>query len=119
MQSIPALTSDFCLHVIIDASPLPSRYDPNKKLSEQMLYDLGVKGDLAVALYIAGIKSRISPWLIDEGCLPVDQDTDLKTASQAIMTNAFIAEAAVVLAASAPDTKKDAKAPKKKGANAK
>lgn len=116
MQSIPALTSDFCLHVVIDASPLPDRYDPNKKPSEQMLYDLGVKGDLAVALYISGVKDRIAPWLIEDSCLPVDQDTDLKTASQAIMTNAFMEEAAVALAASAPAAKKRAKG---KGANAK
>jgi hypothetical protein len=89
MQRLTPLTPDSCLEIVVRCAPLSSKVNPAINPADQMLSDLGVKGKLPEAIFIAKVTKAVAPWFIDDENIPTGQGTDLQTCANAIMANAF------------------------------
>jgi hypothetical protein len=90
VKDFPDLTDEFCLDVVLAATPSPSRFDKNKDdASVVTLFHMGVTSAIASALYAQGVKHGILPWKIDEASIPSARETTLQKAALAIPSGAF------------------------------
>jgi hypothetical protein len=89
MDDKPDLTPEFCLHTVINSTPFPSRFSRDDDPSAVVLFDLGIIDDLTSAIYVQGVKSRISPWHIDSDNVLSARDTTVQDAADSIQTGAF------------------------------
>jgi hypothetical protein len=89
MKVKPALTADFCLHVVINCTPFPSRFTPTDEPSEVQLFDLGIVDPMSSAIFVAAVKSRIFPWHIDASSIASGRDATVQAAADSIQTGAF------------------------------
>jgi hypothetical protein len=89
MDDKPELTPDFCLHAVINATPYPSRFSDTDDPSDVELFDLGIIDDLTSAIFVQGVKSRISPWHIDSPNVLSARDTTVQDSADSIQTGAF------------------------------
>jgi hypothetical protein len=87
MLAKPNLSPDFCVHVVVSATPFPSRYKPGTPDTTK-LFDLGVVDDVQRAHFINGVKSGIFPWLIDDSLVASSRDTTVQASAASVMTNA-------------------------------
>lgn len=86
----PPLTPEFCLHVVVNSTPFPSRFNPpNTPASTTTLFDLGVVDSFSASIFIHGVKSRIFPWHIDDTRVASSRDTTLQKAADSVQNNAF------------------------------
>jgi hypothetical protein len=85
----PALTPDFCLHVVINSTPSPSRFRSTDDPSTVALFDLGVVNAITSAIFVQGVKSRIFPWHIDDSMIASSRETKLQAAAASIQAGAF------------------------------
>lgn len=86
----PRLTPSFCLRVVVNSTPFPSRFDPDKTPpSTTTLFDLGVVDKASGSVFVQHIKSRIFPWNIDDTNVSSSRDTTLQKAANSIQANAF------------------------------
>jgi hypothetical protein len=84
------LTPDFCLHVVVDSTPFPSRFNPpTTPASTTTLFDLGVVDTFTAATFVQDVKSRIRPWQINDTDIASSRDTTLQTAADSVQSNAF------------------------------
>jgi hypothetical protein len=87
MLAKPHLSLDFCVHVVVSATPFPNRYKPGTPDTTK-LFDLGVVDDVQRAHFVNGVKSRIFPWLIDDSLVASSRDTTVQTSAASVMNNA-------------------------------
>lgn len=86
----PSLTPDFCLHVVVNSTPAPSRFkDGTDDPSVVTLFDLNVTGKVASAVFVQAVKSRIFPWHIDDVNIQSSRDTILQVSAVSIQKGAF------------------------------
>jgi hypothetical protein len=85
----PPLTPEFCLQVIVNSTPFPSRFKPPKTASTTTLFDLGVVDKDLASIFVEGVKSRIFPWHIDSTDVASSRDTSLQEAADSVQNNAF------------------------------
>ena len=86
----PALTPEFCLHVVVSSTPFPSRFRPPKsKPSKMTLFDLGVVDSQSSGVFVQGVKSKIFPWHIDDTKIAGSSETVLQDAADSVQQNAF------------------------------
>jgi hypothetical protein len=86
----PALTPEFCLHVVVNSTPFPSRFKPPKsKPSTMTLFDLGIVDSQSSAVFVQGVKAKIFPWHIDDANVASSGDTTLQDAADSVEQNAF------------------------------
>jgi hypothetical protein len=90
MTNKPDLTPDFCLHVVVNSTPSPSRFrfgtdDP----SVVTLFDMGITDSTKAGGFVQAVKSRIFPWHIDDVKVAGSRDTTLQTAAASIPKGAF------------------------------
>ena len=86
----PLLTPDFCLHVVISATPSPGRYKPPSSTpSNTKLFDLGVVDATTSAVFVQGVKSRIFPWHLNDSDMASAPSTTVQEAADAVQKNAF------------------------------
>jgi hypothetical protein len=89
MQAKPALTADFCLQVVINCTPFPSRFEPTDEPSEVQLFDLGVVDPTSSAIFATAVKGRIFPWQINTSTIASGRDATVQAAADSIQTGAF------------------------------
>jgi hypothetical protein len=90
MADKPLLTPEFCLHVVINSTPKPSRWNPQTDSpSTKTLFDLGVVDSSASAVFTQQIKPRIFPWHIDDSDVTSSPSTTLQAAANSVQNNAF------------------------------
>lgn len=90
MPEKPPLTPEFCLQVVVDSTPFPSRFKPpNTSASSTTLFDLGVVDTFSAAIFVEGVKKRIFPWQIDNAGVASSRDTTLEDAADSVQSNAF------------------------------
>jgi hypothetical protein len=89
MPEKPPLTADFCLHVVVNSTPKPSRFNPVLGASGQTLFDLGVVDATSSQVFVQAVKARIFPWHIDDTSVASTPPTTLQAAAVAVMNNAF------------------------------
>jgi len=90
MLEKPPLTPEFCLHVVVNSTPFPSRFKPpNTPASSTTLFDLGVVDDFSASIFVQGVKTRIFPWHIDNADIASSRETTLQNAADSVQSNAF------------------------------
>lgn len=90
MLDKPILTPQFCLHVVVNSTPSPSRFkEGTDDPSVMTLFDLGVTGKTASAVFVQAVKNRIFPWHIDDVNIQSSRDTTLQTSAASIQQGAF------------------------------
>jgi hypothetical protein len=90
MADKPALSPDFCLHVVVNSTPKPSQWKPLADTpSTKTLFDLGVVDALTSSVFVAGVKARIFPWHIDDSNVTSAPGTTLQAAANSVQNNAF------------------------------
>jgi len=90
MADKPDLTPAFCLQVIINSTPKPSRWNPQSDTpSIKTLFDLGVVDSTASEVFVQAVKSRIFPWHIDDTDVTSSSGTTLQVAASSVQNNAF------------------------------
>jgi hypothetical protein len=89
MPDKPVLTPDFCLHVVVNSTPKPSRWNAQSNASTTTLFDLGVVDSSASQVFAQAVKSRIFPWHIDDSDVASSASTTVQAAANSVMNNAF------------------------------
>ena len=89
MKSKPPLTPEFCLQVVVNSTPFPSRFKPPKTASTTTLFDLGVVDQDLASIFVEGVKARIFPWHIDSTDVASSRETSLQKAATSVQNNAF------------------------------
>lgn len=90
MITKPDLTPSFCLHVVVNASPFPSRFQPGSSDPSVMtLFDLGIVDSASSAVFVQAVKARIFPWHLNDSDLSSTPDATLQAAADSVQANAF------------------------------
>ncbi len=90
MDDKPPLTPAFCLQVVINSTPKPSRWNPATDTpSLKTLFELGVVDSDTSQVYVQAVKSRIFPWHIDNTDVTSAPNTTLQVAANSVQNNAF------------------------------
>lgn len=89
MLEKPQLTPEFCLHVVVNSTPSPSRFKPPNTPASTTLFDLGVVDDFSASIFVQGVKTRIFPWHIDNADVASSRSTTLQDAADSVQNNAF------------------------------
>ena len=91
MKNKPALTPTFCLDAVVNSTLFPSRFkEGTDDPSTVTLFDLGVTGPTAVAVFVQAVKKRILPWKLDDVNFQSSRDTTLQVSAASIAAGAFI-----------------------------
>ncbi|MGA9671944.1 MAG: hypothetical protein WBQ94_22220 [Terracidiphilus sp.] len=90
MADKPDLTPEFCLKAVINSTPKPNRWDPQKDTpSAKTLFDLGVVSASESGVFVEAVKGRISPWKIHDNDVASAPATTLQAAANSVQNNAF------------------------------
>jgi len=90
MPDKPDLTPDFCLLVVVNSTPKPSRWNPQTgSPSTTTLFDLGVVDPSTSQVFVQAVKGRIFPWHIDDTSVTSAPGTTLQAAAVSVQNNAF------------------------------
>jgi uncharacterized membrane protein YfbV (UPF0208 family) len=82
------LSPSFCEHVVVNATPFPSRFKPGTA-AQTTLFDLGVVDDIMAAHFVHSIKNAIAPLSIDNNDILSSADTTVQAAADSVQQNAF------------------------------
>ncbi|HEY2497527.1 MAG TPA: hypothetical protein VGK24_10685 [Candidatus Angelobacter sp.] len=82
------LTSSFCEHVVVNATPFPSRFEPGTA-AQTTLFTLGVVDNVMAAHFVHSIKNAIAPLSIDNEDILSSADTTVQAAADSVQQNAF------------------------------
>ncbi|HEX3893451.1 MAG TPA: hypothetical protein VHW46_12820 [Terracidiphilus sp.] len=83
------LTADFCLEVVVGATPHPDRFSKTDDPTSKKLFDLGVVDALSSALFVQNVKKRIVPWHIADSSLLSSRSATVQQAADSLQTGAL------------------------------
>lgn len=89
MRALPSLTPDFCLRLVISATPHPTHFHKTDDPTEKTLFDLGVVDALSAALFVQNIKTGIAPWHIEDESIQCSRTNTVQQAADSVQTGAF------------------------------
>lgn len=82
------LTNSFCEHVVVNATPFPSRFQPGTA-AKTTLFALGIVDDIMQGHFVHSIKNAIAPLSIDNADILSSPDTTVQAAADSVQQNAF------------------------------
>lgn len=88
MLPSPVLTPEFCLQVVIDATPHPGRFQKTDDPTVKKLFDLGVVDALSSAFFAQNVQAGIAPLKIDEDNIQSNRSCTVQEAADSVQTGA-------------------------------